>query len=626
MPGIVGIITRMPRERAERELAAMVSALLHESFYVSGTWVDETLGVYVGWVARKNSSAERMPLHNERGDVVLAFSGEEFSEPDRSERLNEAGHKFGSRASYLVHLYENNESFPSNLNGRFQGLLADRSDGIAILFNDRYGMERVYYHESKHAFYFAAEAKAIMAICPETRRMNPQAAGEFIACGCALEGRSLFDGIGVLPGGSKWVFRNAALARKEKYFDPVEWEQQDPLEPEPYYREIRDVFSRNLAGYFEGRESVGMSLTGGLDTRIIMAWQRFTPGLLPCYTFAGMLRDCQDVVVARRVAAICGQPHQTIPITTDFIARFPYYAARSVYLTEGCVDVGIAPDLYLNERAREIAPVRMTGLYGSEVLRGVRGFKPERPLPGLFSPELMRYAVQTDETYARLLKQHPLSFSVFGQLPLYYRGILALEQTQISVRTPFLDNDLVRTVYRATKSAVPMDVSSRLIADGNPELLRVRTDRGVGGAGNPVSKAVSRAFLEFLFKAEYGYDMGMPHWVARVDHALSPLRLERLFLGRHKIFHFRVWYRDVLSKYVRELLLDREALSRPWIQQKGLQTIVQAHLSGGRNYTNEIHKCLTLELVHRLFVDSQRLETSSMDTFRQSEFAGSMRN
>ena len=69
MPGIVGLITRMPRARAERELRQMVEALHHESFYTTGTWVDETLGVYVGWVARKGSFCEKMPLQNERGDV-----------------------------------------------------------------------------------------------------------------------------------------------------------------------------------------------------------------------------------------------------------------------------------------------------------------------------------------------------------------------------------------------------------------------------------------------------------------------------------------------------------------------------------------------------------------------------
>ena len=44
MPGIVGIITRMPRAQAERELLRMLEALCHEKFYVTGTWVDEALG------------------------------------------------------------------------------------------------------------------------------------------------------------------------------------------------------------------------------------------------------------------------------------------------------------------------------------------------------------------------------------------------------------------------------------------------------------------------------------------------------------------------------------------------------------------------------------------------------
>jgi hypothetical protein len=33
--------------------------------------------------------------------------------------------------------------------------------------------------------------------------------------------------------------------------------------------------------------------------------------------------------------------------------------------------------------------------------------------------------------------------------------------------------------------------------------------------------------------------------------------------------------------------------------------MVKAHLKGDRNYTNAIHKILTLEHIHRLFIDPQ---------------------
>jgi len=605
MPGIVGLISRMPREHAERQLSQMVDTLRHEDFYVAGTWVEEPLGVYVGWVARKDSFSDGMPLRNERGDMVLVFSGEEFPEPGMVQRLKQQGHEFDpTGSSYLVHRYEEEPSFPLGLNGRFQGLAADKRNGTAKLFNDRYGMHRVYYHESKDAFYFAAEAKAILAVRPELRSLDQQSAGEFIACGCTMEGRSLFQGIRQLPPGAKWTFRNGSLAQKESYFEPAEWENQKPLDSESYYRELREVFSRNLPRYFNGREPIAMSLTGGLDTRMIMAWQNSQPDSFPCYTFGGMFRECQDVSLSRRVATACGQSHQVITVGQEFLSRFSHYAERAVYLTDGCVDVSRAPDVYLNERARKIAPVRMTGNYGGEVLRHVRTFKPEERVPGLFQPEFVSLLHKARETYASVVQGHPVSLAVFKQNPWNHYGILAVEESQLSLRSPFLDNDLIRTVFRAPDSAfIGNEDSLRLIADGKKELLRIPTDRGLAGERGRFSEAAHRGVLEFLFKAEYAYDMGMPQSVAKIDHTLSAFHLERLFLGRHKVFHFRLWYRDALAEYVRDMMLDPRSLSRPYVERKGVEAVVRGHLKGDRNYTTDIHKLLALELTHRLFLD-----------------------
>src|SRR5881397_2766321 len=285
MPGIVGLLTSMPRERAERELLRMVGALRHENFYGTGTWVDESLGVYVGWVVRKGSFADGMPLRNERGDIVLVFSGEEFPESGTTRRFAEGRNGLDARGpSYLVHLYQGDHSFLALLNGRFHGLLTDQLRGTATLFNDRYGMHRIYYHESKEAFYFAAEAKAILAVRPELRRADPRGLGEFVACGCVLDNRSLFQGVYVLPAGAAWTCRDGSVERRRAYFQPRAWEEHDLLETEQYYREVRDIFSRNLPRYFEAREPTAMSLTGGLDTRMTMAWQKAPPGSLPCYT------------------------------------------------------------------------------------------------------------------------------------------------------------------------------------------------------------------------------------------------------------------------------------------------------------------------------------------------------
>ena len=363
------------------------------------------------------------------------------------------------------------------------------------------------------------------------------------------------------------------------------------------------MFARNLPRYFNGRERIGMSLTGGLDTRMIMAWHKAPPSSLPCYTFGGMYRDCQDVLMARKVASICEQSHQVIHTGDEFLSRFPRYAERSIYLSDGCVDVSRSPDLYVSEKARSIAPVKIVGTYGSEIIRRAVMFKPAMPRPGLFRPEFLPYVQQTWPVYDELRRGHPVTFAAFRQSPWQHIGVLALENTQLGVRSPYLDNDFVRTAFRAPNLDFKNnDVRLRLIADGNPALGRLLTDRGIGRGP---SAFIFGGVLEFTFKAEYAYDYGMPQWLGRIDHLFSAFHFERLFLGRHKLFHFRVWYRDALSKYVQEMLLDPQTLSRPYLQRNGIEAVVRGHLKEGRNYTTEIHKVLTLELIHRLFLDAK---------------------
>ena len=602
MPGIVGLITKVGRQQAETQLQRMVQALRHEDFYDTGTWTNEAAGVYVGWISRKGTFPGGRPLEVDPGSKVLFLSGEEFSTPQVPFYERNGHGSTGDHGSRLVELTKS-KSFPANLNGRFQGLLVDVVTGMAQLFNDRYGLHRVYFHAGREAFYFAAEAKAILAVQPDLRAIDLRGLGELVSNGCVLENRTVFKGIGVLPPASAWSFCKGELDRKGSYFGLKDWEEQEPFSLETYYRKLREVFSGIIPKYFGGDRQVGVSLTGGIDSRMIMAWLRAPAGSIQCFSFGGLFRDCYDVTIAQKVAKLCEQPHRTIYLGQEFLEKFPHYSERTVFLTDGCVSVMHSPDLYINEIARTIAPVRMTGNYGSELLRGHRAFKPVRLLPGLFSSDFATYIDLARRTYANLDSSSPLSFTVLRQAPWHHYGLLSLEETQVAVRTPYVDNELVQTLFRAPGNSLSNnDLSLRLIQDGNPVLAKIPTDRGVVANSGQWGR-LRHKYQEFTFKAEYAYDYGMPQWVARIDHSVSGLHLERLFLGRHKFYHFRVWYRDALSKYVQELLLDPLTLSRPYLDRKAVEAMVRGHLRGGRNYTTEIHTLLSLELLHRVLID-----------------------
>src|SRR5262245_32364355 len=108
----------MPPAQARAKLSVMVQSMMHESFYNSRTWTEESLGVYAGSVERKGSYSDDELIRNEESNCTLLLSGEEFSSP---------------RASLTQQI--GGSQFLANLNGWFHGLLADHARGTVTLFN-----------------------------------------------------------------------------------------------------------------------------------------------------------------------------------------------------------------------------------------------------------------------------------------------------------------------------------------------------------------------------------------------------------------------------------------------------------------------------------------------------------
>jgi asparagine synthase (glutamine-hydrolysing) len=606
MPGICGIIGADNAQEDKKKIRAMAKSMMHEKFYVSGTYSSDKVGLSVGWVCREGSFSDCLPIWSERKDVCLVFCGENFLDESEIEDIKAKGHEFNKEtASYIVHMYEEiGFRFLEKLNGWFCGVMVDFREEKAFLFNDRYGLGRLYVYENEGGTYFSSEAKALLSVLPELRQLDMDSLSELLGCGRILGKRTMFRSVSLLPGGSVWTWRRPTLIKKEKFFAKDDWEKQSALPEEQYYEEFKQVFSRILPKYLSGRERVGISLTGGIDTRMIMAWAPLDPFKVPCYTFSGMYRDCADARIARKVAVACQQRHETISLNRKFFSEFPALAKRAVYYTDGTMDVSGSVELYVNKLARGIAPVRLTGNYGDQVVRQVIGFKRQRLWEGMFQSDFYRGIAGEGEGYDENGTNKTLSGIVFNKIPAYFYGRLALEQTQVASRSPFLDNEIVALVFRAPSESVGnLRLSLRLIADGSPPLGRIPTDRGVVYSPLPLLNKVRRLYEEFISKAEYAYDYGMPEWVRKIDKILRPLQLEKRFLGRNKFYHFRAWYRDELSKYVKDILLDPRTLSRPYLNGKGVEEIVNSHTLGHRNFTQEIHWLLTIELIERNLIE-----------------------
>src|SRR5437879_6143192 len=154
MPGIVGIISDRPATDCERLVRSMLHSVDSEQFYASGTYSTPELRVYAAWVSYEGSFAGNQPFFDETRDIVLLFSGECFIDPEVQTALVRNGHRFAKNgADWLAHLYEEEgDRLFERLNGLFSGVIIDKRQRKVFLFNDRYGVERIYWHEADGDF------------------------------------------------------------------------------------------------------------------------------------------------------------------------------------------------------------------------------------------------------------------------------------------------------------------------------------------------------------------------------------------------------------------------------------------------------------------------------------------
>jgi asparagine synthase (glutamine-hydrolysing) len=606
MPGIVGIVAKDNSRNRSADLRTMVQTMMHESYYDSCEVCDDQTGYYFSCVSIRDSFANRLTASQKADDPSILMAGELFTDVGEKPFAEQQGICRSAIKLLDQHNALGDDIF-AQLNGWFAGILYDRRNRKAVLFNDRYGMQRVYCHENEEAFYFASEAKALLKLIPSLRELSSQSIGEYLALDCVLDNQTYFKKIQLLPGASCWTFQNRTISRNH-YFTPSMWENLSENNPPKTPDDLGREFLRIVPRYFSG-ENIGMTLTGGLDTRMIFSSMRFPENALPCFTFAGPYRESLDARIARRVAGAGHQSHQVIRLTSEFLSDYVHHLQEGVYLSDGLANATTADELYLNRIARNIAKIKVTGKFGSQVMRALAGLRPRLPDPNLIHPDFAPQVELALDKFKSLQSGHSLSFFLFSEIPWYWSCYTALEQSQLSVRSPFLDNDFVKLLYQIPPGAISGDFQWKYIGKVNPALTSIMTN---GGRCNNRSK-LAKTLLSSAYRTigamdkVYTWDRiphGLTHWVARADRFAKPFHLVDAFRGYGYFRHYRVWFRDELSRWVKEILLDEKTLQRPYWNGPYLKQIVQDHISGKGNYMLEIRKALSLEMIQRTLIES----------------------
>jgi asparagine synthase (glutamine-hydrolysing) len=591
MPGIAVLVGVESQTERDDLMAKMIGAMRHEEAYVSETMTATgAASVALGYAGHGDTSLWEKPAAQVGPEpAMVLFSGELYREIKRDQ----------SDAEYVAERYakEGVECLGS-LDGTFSCVILDRHNQCLYIFNDRFGMHRLFCGQEGNQVCIASEAKAIAAAFPACRSLDPTGVAEFLACGCTIRDQSLLHGVLILPAASLLTVRPNGELRRQTYFSPLEWESQSRYDIDDFedamFAALHDAIRRRR-GAVAGKVSA-LSLTGGVDSRLVLAVGGFRPGEIPCYSFGSYRRESLDVKIARQVAQRSGQEFLPIVIDRSFAADLPEYYERAVHLSDGYIGIGGAAELRVVTRAREISPIRLTGNYGSELLRGVRAFGFRAPRPKVTTREIDPVLEEVRSAFDEIgAMASATSFVAFHQAQHQAYGRTAVERAYLRPRTPFLDRDLVRLMYRAPTGLDGLALSRELIRRSSADLLSVATDRGYFGRAPKPLRATTRVWREVMFKAEYAIGNGLPDTLAPLSPLFGTLGLESFVLGRNKFYHVRQYLRHGLADFLRDHLLDPALVSSiPFIDSKGVHAALCDHYEHRENNAGLLDRLLTL--------------------------------
>ncbi len=323
MCGIAGILD--PRGVDAQDVRRMADALAHRGPDDATVHVEPGLGFGFRRLAIIDLVTGRQPIPNEDETVWVMLNGEIYNYRELRADLVARGHRFRTKSDteVLVHFYEERGAdLVQELRGMFAFAVWDRPRRRLLLARDHLGQKPLYWAERGERLYFASEIKAILAVAPELRVVDPLALDEYFTLRVISEPRSMFAGVHKLAAAHVLEAAGGRVATR-RYWD-LRFEPKRPVSEEDAVDELDGVLRETVRLHLVSDVPVGAFLSGGVDSGLVTALVR-TVTDRPFKTFSVSVPYGQfdEAPAARLVAQRYGTDHHEDAIDGDLVGLLP---------------------------------------------------------------------------------------------------------------------------------------------------------------------------------------------------------------------------------------------------------------------------------------------------------------
>ncbi|MGH9200950.1 MAG: asparagine synthase (glutamine-hydrolyzing) [Vicinamibacterales bacterium] len=313
------------------------------------------------------------PMADIEETVWVVFNGEIYNFKEIRNELQQRGHRFRTRSDteVIVHGYrEWGTDVFERLNGMFGLAIWDTRRQRLVVARDAMGIKPVYFRHANGQLTFGSEIRAVLASTDETPEVDPVAADLFLKFRYTPSPLTVFRGIRKLAPGAMLVVENGQC-REERWYDYTPIPFESPKDDAEATRELLNLYKDAVERHLLSDVPVGILLSGGLDSGLLLALMSERGHEWPAYTVGyGETFGDDELADAAETAALLGARH--IPVHLD---RQEF--ERSLPKIVGCLEEPIAsssivPMYFVCERARADVKVALIGQGPDELFCGYK--------------------------------------------------------------------------------------------------------------------------------------------------------------------------------------------------------------------------------------------------------------
>ena len=381
MCGIVGQVGHADAPgHAEAAIRRQLALLRHRGPDDSGCIVDAQFAFGHARLAIIDLEHGRQPFASEDGALVITYNGEIYNYIELREELISKGHAFRTASDTEV-LLTGFRHWGKHIVGKLDGMFAfaifDRRSRELFCARDPYGQKPFFYRVDRELLAFSSECRTFAELPGFRPEIDLGSVADFLAFESFPFDRSIYRGVRKLPPGHWLTYANGEVDIAQ-YFESVPRAASAGMAAADMEEEVHAELRESVKRTFRADVPVGLLLSGGLDSSMILAILREVHPTVPLATFTirNVDRSYDESEAAAALARAFSTQHGEITAEPAALARIA--SEIPALLDEPQADPGILPKFMICREIAKTAKVALTGDGGDEFFYGYAMFKAER--------------------------------------------------------------------------------------------------------------------------------------------------------------------------------------------------------------------------------------------------------